>query len=190
MKEDEGKNPINKIFDSIDKLLSDGKEQKLRKKLGHKIHDCIFTDEITKKFNEKDSSFVDQEDEIMVLFSMIFPVFVHKNDVRFRLYKHKIEVDLSNEMSDRYIFMFSDGRLTSGLFQCFKLYDEEYIYGIKKIINIIPNLREAVLASLVSFGENINNQKMEMYKDTEDIAENNFNMLIDMINTYSDGINI
>ena len=93
---------------------------------------------------------------------MIFPIFVEKNDVIFRLYKHKIEVDLSDEMSDRYIYMFSDGRLTSGLFQCFKLYDDEYVYGIKKIINIIPSFRETIKQELVNLDKNEKLHKQKM----------------------------
>ena len=115
---------------------------------------------------------------------MIFPVFVEKNDVIFRLYKHKIEVDLSDEMSDRYIYMFSDGRLTSGLFQCFKLYDDEYVYGIKKIINIIPSFRETIKEELVNLDKNekLQKQKMGTYKDREIMAKRNFNELLESLN--------
>ena len=185
MKKDEVKGPLNKLFDSIDNLLSDEKEQKLRSKLGKEIRECIFTDDIIKKLNENDfSGLVEEEEKIVVLFSMIFPVFVEKDDVIFRLYKHKIEVDLSDEMSDRYIYMFSDGRLTSGLFECFKLYDDEYIYGIKKIINIIPSLRETVKEELINLNNNENFNKKEMgnFKDREIIAKKNFNELIECLN--------
>jgi len=185
MKNDEGKGPLDKLFNSIDNLLSDEKEQKLRSKLGKEIRKCIFTGDIVKRLNENDfSGLVDEEEKPMVLFSMLFPVFVEKNDVIFRLYKHKIEVDLSDEMSDRYIYMFSDGRLTSGLFQCFKLYDDEYVYGIKKIISMIPSFKETIKEELVSLNNNekFNKQEMGNFKDREIIAKKNFNELIECLN--------
>lgn len=43
-------------------------------------------------------------------------------------------MDLSDDMKDRYIYMFNDGRLTSGLFQCFNISDDEYVYGIKRLL--------------------------------------------------------
>ena len=187
MKKNEIKGPLNKLIDSIDNVLSDEKEQKLRSKLGKEIRKCIFTDDIVKKLNESDfSGLVEQEEEIEVLFSMIFPVFIEKEDVIFRLYKHKIEVDLSDEMSDRYIYIFSDGRLTSGLFECFKLYDDEYVYGIKKIINIIPSLRETIKEELVNLdkSEKLNKQKMGDFKNSEIVAKKNFNELIDSLNKF------
>jgi len=185
MRKDETRSPLNNLFNSIDNLLSDEKEEKLRSKLGKEIRKCIFTDDIIEKLNENDfSGLVEEEKKITVLFSMIFPVFVEKNDVTFRLYKHKIEVDLSDEMSDRYIYMFSDGRLTSGLFQCFKLYDDEYVYGIKKIINIIPSFREAIKQELVNLDQNekVQKQKMGTYKDREVMAKRNFNELLKSLN--------
>lgn len=135
-----GESPINKLFSSIDNLLIEEREQRLKVKLGKEIKNSIFTDEIIMKLNENDfSGLIDEEDNNMaMLFSSIFPVFIKSRDVVFRLYKHKIEVNLSDEMSDRYIYIFSDGRLTSGLFQCFKLSDDEYVYGIKRIIDSIP----------------------------------------------------
>ncbi|MBU3188900.1 hypothetical protein K9O30_08150 [Clostridium bowmanii] len=177
--------PLNKLFNSIDNLLSDEKEQKLRSKLGKEIRKCIFTDDIIEKLNENDfSGLVEEEQKIIVLFSMIFPIFVEKNDVIFRLYKHKVEVDLSEEMSDRYIYMFSDGRLTSGLFQCFKLYDDEYVYGIKKIINIIPRFKQTIVEELENLDKNekLQKQKMGTYKDREIIAKKNFNVLLETLN--------
>ncbi|MFT5875687.1 MAG: hypothetical protein ACI8WT_004683 [Clostridium sp.] len=185
MKKNKGKCPLNKLFDSIDNLLFDEKEQKLRSKLGKEIRKCIFTDDIIKKLNENDfSGLVEEKEEIEVLFSMIFPVFVQKNDVIFRLYKDKIEVDLSKKMSDRYIYVFSDGRLTSGLFECFNLYDDEYIYEIKKIISIIPSFRETVKEELVNLNkkENLNKQKTGNFKEKEMLAKKNFNELIQRLN--------
>jgi len=188
MKKDEIKGPLNKLFDSIDNLLSDEKEQKLRSKLGKEIRKCIFTDDIVKKLNENDfTGLVEEEEETMVLFSTIFPVFVEKNDVIFRLYKHKVEVDLSDEMSDRYIYIFSDGRLTSGLFQCFKLYDDEYIYGVKKIINMIPSFKETVKEALVNLNNNeeFNKQEMGNVKDREIIAKSNYNELLECLSKFA-----
>lgn len=187
MKKDEARGPINKLFDSIDNLLSDEKEQKLRIKLGKEIRKCIFTEEIIEKLNENDfSGFMEEEKKSMVLFSMIFPIFVEENDVIFRLYKHKIEVDLSDKMSDRYIYMFSDGRLTSGLFECFKLYDDEYIYGVKKIIKIIPRFKETIKEELVNLDKNekLDKQKMWNYKEREVVAKKNFDELIDNLNKF------
>ena len=186
MKINESTGPLSKLVNSIDNLLSDEKEQKLRSKLGKEMHNCIFTNDIIEKLNKNDlSGLVDEEQELATLFSMIFPVFVQKNHIIFRLYKHKIEVDLSNEMSDRYIYMFSDGRLTSGLFQCFKLYDKEYVYGIKQIINVIPNFRETIKDELVNLNkkEQIHKQKMKSFKDNEIIVEKNYNELIESLNT-------
>lgn len=185
MKNGKDRGPLNKLFESIDNVFSDEKEQKLRSKLGKEIHNCIFTNDIVKKLNDNDfSGLAEEEEEAIILFSMIFPIFVKKNDVIFRLYKHKIEVDLSNEMSDRYIYMFSDGRLTSGLFQCFRLYDEEYIYGIKKIINVIPDFKETIKAALVNLdkNENYHKKKIKNFKDKEVIAEKNFDELIENLN--------
>ena len=62
MKKDEGIGPLDKLFNSIDNLLSDEKEQKLRSKLGKEIRKCIFTSDIVKRLNENDfSCLVDEE---------------------------------------------------------------------------------------------------------------------------------
>ncbi|EET86222.1 conserved hypothetical protein [Clostridium carboxidivorans P7] len=151
----ENKNSISRLLSSIDNLLRDEKERKFRIKLGNRIKDCIFTDEIMAELNESDfSGLIDEEEEIVFLFSMLFPVFVEKEGVTFRLYRHKIEVDLSDDMRDRYIYIFSDGRLTSGLFESFRLYDDEYVYGIKRIINVIPLLKKSIKEALIDFEEN------------------------------------
>jgi hypothetical protein len=175
---------INKLFESIDNLLADEKEQRLKDRLGNEIKNQIFTDEIIEKLDESDfSGIVEEEEEIVSLFSTIFPVFVKKDDVVFRLYKHKIEVDLSDEMSDRYIYIFSDGRLTSGIFECFRLYDDEYVYGIKRIIEVIPLFREAIIKELSNFEKNkdIHKEKMVNTKNRELIAEKNFNELMNIL---------
>ncbi|MBU3099967.1 MULTISPECIES: hypothetical protein [Clostridium] len=187
MKKVEEKGPLNKLFNSIDNLLSDEKEQNLRSKLGKEIRKCIFTDDIVERLNENDfSGMVEEEGESIALFSMIFPIFVEKNSVIFRLYKHKVEVDLSDEMSDRYIYIFSDGRLTSGLFQCFKLYDDEYMYGVKKIIDMIPSFKDTVKEALVTLNNNevFTKEKMGTFKEREVIAKDNFNELFESLNAF------
>ncbi|NMM61930.1 hypothetical protein HBE96_04345 [Clostridium sp. P21] len=175
---------IGRLLSSIDNLLRDEKERKFRIKLGNKIKDCIFTDEIMNELNESDfSGLVDEEEEIVFLFSTVFPVFVEKNDVTFRLYRHKIEVDLSDEMRDRYIYIFSDGRLTSGLFESFRLYDDEYVYGIKRIINVIPLLKNAIKQALTNFEKNgkRREEKIRHFKNKGIIAKKNFDELSEML---------
>ena len=175
---------IEKIKNSIDDFFMEGKEQKLKAKFSNKIKESIFTEEVVSKLNECDFTGVtDEEDDIIKLFENIFPVFVKSGDSIFRLYKHKIEVDLSDEMKDRYIYMFSNGRLTSGLFQCFSLTDDEYVYGIKKIIDIIPKIRQELLITIDNFKNNIehnikkNNEEIKKIQDRKKMAEENYNEL-------------
>ncbi len=185
----DNENPINKLLDSIDNLLCDEKERKLRAKLGNKIKDCIFTDEIVTMLNEGDfSGLTDEQEEIVFLFSMLFPVVVNEENTIFRLYRHKIEVGLSNESRDRYIYIFSDGRLTSGLFESFRLYDNVYVNVIKRIINVFPSLKNAINDSYIDFKENgINHkEKIQHYRDKEIVAEKNFNDLILLLEKKSD----
>ena len=172
--------PFNKFFDSIDNLLIEEREQKLKLKLSKEIKNSIFTNEIVVKLNENDfSGLVEGEERIPTIFSSIFPIFIKNNGFVFRLYKHKIEVDLSDEMRDRYIYMLSDGRLTSGLFQCFSLSDEEYVYGVKQIIDVIPLFKTVILSTLENFRKNIDmhNNKIENLKSKEPLAEKNYNEL-------------
>ena len=174
--------PFDKLFNSIDNLLTEEKEQRLKIKLAKQIKNSIFTDEIVMKLNENDfSGLMDAEDNnIVTLFSSIFPIFIKKGDTIFRLYKHKIEVDLSDEMSDRYIYMLFDGRLTSGLFQCFNLSEDEYVYGTKRIIDAIPVFKTAIINTLENFKKNIdiNNDKIRNLKNKKLLAEKNYNELI------------
>lgn len=176
-----GMGPFNKLFNSIDNLLIEGREQRLKIKLGKEIKNSIFTDEIVTKLNENDfSGLMDTEgNNIVTLFSCIFPIFIKKGDTIFRLYKHKIEVDLSDEMRDRYIYMLSDGRLTSGLFQCFSLSDDEYVYGVKQIIDVIPLFKTIILSTLENFRKNIDmhTNKIENLKSKEPLVEKNYNEL-------------
>lgn len=171
---------IKKIFGSIDNLLIEGKQQKLKMKLSRQIKKSIFTEDIMTKFNECDfSGMADEEDNIVKLFDTIFPVFVKNKNAVYRLYKHKIEVDLSDDMRDRYIYMFSDGRLTSGLFKCFNLDEDEYVYGIKKIIDIIPLFKKELTATLADFQKNIENKDDELNNcfDKEKISIDNYKKL-------------
>lgn len=180
---------FNKLFSSIDNLLNEEKEQKLKLKLGKEIKKSIFTDEIIEKLNENDfSGLIDEENNIEKLFSSIFPIFVKKGNSVFRLYKHKIEVDLSDEISDRYIYVFSDGRLTSGLFQCFAISDDEYVYGIKKIIDIIPLFKTSIIKTLENFKSNIAilNNKIENSKNRAPLAEKNYNELLSYLSKSKD----
>lgn len=174
---------FNGFFKSIDNLLSEEKEQKLKSKLGSKIKDAIFTEKILEKLNEHDfTGIADEEEDIVMLFSTIFPIFVKKDDVVFRLYKHKIEVDLSDEMQDRYIYIFSDGRLTSGLFKCFNISDDEYVYGIKRIIDVIPLFKKEILETLSNYDKNISESYVENnLKPRIEVAEKNYNELMEYL---------
>ncbi|WP_234121266.1 hypothetical protein [Clostridium hydrogenum] len=176
---------FNKLVESIDNLLTLEKEQKLKIKLAKEIKNSIFTSEIITELNENDFSGVSDEEEnrMEVLFSSIFPVFIKKGDVIFRLYKHKIEVDLSYEMRDRYIYIFSDGRLTSGLFQCFSLSDDEYVYGVKQIIDAIPSFKNAIIDTLENYKSNIDihNDRIQKSKSREQFSDKNYKELLDYL---------
>lgn len=185
------KSPFNKLLYSLDNILTEDREQRLKLKLSNEIKNSIFTTEIVTKLNEYDiEDLVDGEINIRTLFSSIFPVFVKKDNVIFRLYKHKIEVDLSDEMCDRYIYVFSDGRLTSGLFQCFTICDDEYLYGIKKIIDVIPLFRSAIIKAITDFKDNIDihYNKIENLNERKLISEKNYNILMSYLfeNKYAD----
>ena len=171
---------IGKIICSIDKLLIEGKEQRLKAKLSKQIKNSIFTDDILAKLNECDfTGIIDEEESVVKLFDSTFPIFINDNNATFRLYKHKIEVDLSDDMKDRYIYMFSDGRLTSGLFQCFYIGDNEYLYGIKRIIDVIPLFKRELLSTLANFKDNIDKHNCEIknFEGREDLAEKNYSEL-------------
>lgn len=172
--------PIEKILSSIDNLLTESREQKFKSKLGRKIKDSIFTQEILSRLNECDFIEVaEEQDNIIKLFESIFPIFIKRDNIIFRLYKHKIEVDLSDEMKDRYIYMFSDGRFTSGLFQCYSMSQDEYVYGIKKIIDVIPMMKKELITTIEHFKNNFENNKDKMcnIQHRETLAEKNYNEL-------------
>lgn len=182
---DEIEKPVNKLLNSVSYLLNDEKERKLRTKLSNKIKDSIFTDKILKMLNEGDfSGLADEQEEAVFLFSMLFPVVVNENDIAFRLYRHKIEISFTDLPKERYIFSFSEGRLTSGLFDSFRLYDEKYVFVISKIINIIPLLKNAINDSYKDFlkkGFN-HKEKIQHFRDKELIAEKNYEKLINLLN--------
>lgn len=171
------------FFDSIDKLFNEEKEQKLKSKLAKKIKDTIFTDDILEKLNEHDfTGLADEEEEVIMLFSSIFPVVVEDKDIVFRLYKHKIEIDYSSEMKDRYIYILTDGRYTSGIFKCLNISDEEYVNGIKVIIDAIPKLTKSLLETLSNYDEIVSsNRKAEDYKKKIEVSERNYIELIEYI---------
>ena len=83
-------------------------------------------------------------------------------------------------MKDRYIYMFNDGRLTSGLFQCFNISDDEYVYGVKKIIDAIELFKKEILFTLENFKDNIDKpkEKINYSKEKEKIAIDNYNELM------------
>ena len=172
--------PIDKILNSIDNLLIDGKEQKLKSRLGRNIRNSIFTEEIISKLNECDFTEMSAEEiSVVKLFDTIFPIFIKKDNTVFRLYKHKIEVDLTDEIRDRYIYMFSDGRLTSGLFHFYSISDDEYVYGIKKIIDAIPKIKKELLSTITDYKSIMekNKDKINNIKEREKTAEDNYNAL-------------
>ncbi|EHI96766.1 hypothetical protein CDLVIII_0023 [Clostridium sp. DL-VIII] len=172
---------VDKLFYSIDNLLIEEKEQKLKLRLAKEIKRSIFTNEIVEKLNENDfSGLIYEGSKIEELFSSIFPIFVKKDNSIFRLYKHKIEIDSFDEMSDKYMYIFSDGRLTSGLFKCFTTSDDEYVYEIKKIIEIIPLFKNIILETLENFKNNIeiHRDKIEHSKSKEPLIESNYDELL------------
>ncbi|OOM78924.1 hypothetical protein [Clostridium sp. BL-8] len=172
---------VDKLFYSIDNLLIEEKEQKLKLRLAKEIKRSIFTNEIVEKLNENDfSGLIYEGSKIEELFSSIFPIFVKKDNSIFRLYKHKIEIDSFDEMSNRYMYIFSDGRLTSGLFKCFTTSDDEYVYEIKKIIEIIPLFKNIILETLENFKNNIeiHRDKIEHSKSKEPLIESNYDELL------------
>ncbi|WP_272725855.1 hypothetical protein, partial [Escherichia coli] len=66
----------------------------------------IFTDEVLTKLNEHAFSGVaDKEEVVVILFSTIFLIVIKDKGILFRLYTHQVEVDFSDKMKDRYIYM-------------------------------------------------------------------------------------
>lgn len=175
---------IKNIISSIDNLLIKGKEENLKEYIGEKIKESIFTDDIVNEINKYDfTGMIDEEDIRIQLFESIFPIFIEKENVIYRLHKYKIEVDLSNEMSERYIYMFSDGRLISGTFESYNISDMEYVSKVKKIIDVIPLLKKEILITLKDFKQNIDKheENVENFKERDNRAEKNYNELNDYL---------
>lgn len=179
---------FNKLINSIDNILSDEKEQKLKAKLSKAIRNSIFTDKIVEKLNENDVlGVIDEDDEEMkYFFSSIFPVSLKKDNTSFRLYKHKIEINMTDDITSRYIYVFSEGRLTSGMFKCFGLSDKEYFDIVNKIIGVIPCFKEAInnrVDNFIKYTElhKIHEKRVLDAKKREIIAEDNYNKLIKIL---------
>lgn len=183
----ESKNYIGNLVDSITKYISKGKEEELREKISMSIKEEIFSKDIEIRLNARDFSgvgFLDNSsEEVDFLFSTIFPVLIDDNGSRFRLYKHKIEIALSGEMKDRFIYILSDGRLTSGEFRCYRLYEDEYVYIVKKIIQNIPRLRETLKLALKDLDKGIDNikKKKQLSEQRLDKAKENADILLGML---------
>lgn len=181
------KNYIGNLVNSITKYISKGKEEELREKISTAIKGEIFSKDIEVRLNARDFSGVgpldDSSEEVAFLFSTIFPILIDDNGERFRLYKHKIEIALSGEMKDRFIYILSDGRLTSGEFRCYRLYEDEYVYIVKKIIQNIPKLRDTLKLALKDLDKGINDikNKRQLSEQRLDKAKENADILLDML---------
>ncbi|MFT8314966.1 MAG: hypothetical protein ABF633_12100 [Clostridium sp.] len=184
----ETKSHIGNLVNSITKFISKGKEEELREKVSNAIKEEIFSRDIEIRLNARDFSSIglldNSTEELAFLFSTIFPVLIDDNGSRFRLYKHKIEIALSGEMDDRFIYILSDGRLTSGEFKCYRLYDDEYVYIVKRIIQNIPRLRERLKLALKDLDKSIDDTiatKKQLSEQHLDKAKENADLLLKML---------
>lgn len=184
----ETKSHIGNLVNSITKYISKGKEEELREKVSNAIKEEIFSKDIEIRLNARDFSSIglldNSTEELTFLFSTIFPVLIDDNGSRFRLYKHKIEIALSGEMDDRFIYILSDGRLTSGEFKCYRLYDDEYVYIVKRIIQNIPRLRERLKLALKDLDKSIDDTittKKQLSEQHLDKAKENADLLLKML---------
>lgn len=182
------KSHIGNLVNSITKYISKGKEEELREKVSNAIKEEIFSKDIEIRLNARDFSSIglldNSTEELAFLFSTIFPVLIDDNGSRFRLYKHKIEIALSGEMDDRFIYILSDGRLTSGEFKCYRLYDDEYVYIVKRIIQNIPRLRERLKLALKDLDKSIDETiatKKQLSEQHLDKAKANADLLLKML---------
>ncbi|MBC2581328.1 hypothetical protein [Clostridium sp. DJ247] len=178
---------INNLFNSIENYISKGKEEELRDKISSIIREKIFSKDIEECLNFRDFSdvgFLDNSVEnVAFLFSTMFPVFIEERGVTFRLYKHKIEITLSDKMKDRFIYIFSEGSLISGEFKCYRLYNDEYVYIVKRIIEIIPKLKDAIKEAINNFDGSSKDihVKKENSKIHLDKAKHSAKLLLDML---------
>lgn len=183
----EAKNYIGNLVNSITSYISKGKEEELREKISTTIKREIFSKDIEICLNARDFSGIgpldDSTEEVDFLFSTTFPILIDDNGSRFRLYKHKIEIALSGDMKDRFIYILSDGRLTSGEFRCYRLYEDEYIYIVKKIIQNIPKLRNTLKLALKDLDKGIDNikKKKQLSEQRLNKAEENADILLNML---------
>jgi len=181
------KNYLDDIINSIGNYVSKEKEEELREKISMSIKAKIFSSEVEDCLNSRDFSHVglldNSSDDRAFMFSTIFPIFVKVREATFRLYKHKVEIMLSDNMKDRFIYIFSDGRLTSGEFKCYKLYEEEYVYIIKRIIESIPKFELALKEEVDNLDAEVD--EVDKKKDTSkvqiDKARENYKSIMDML---------
>ncbi len=181
------KNYIEDIISSIGNYVSKEKEEELREKVSMSIKVKIFSSEVEDCLNSRDFSHVglldNSSDDKTFMFSTIFPIFVKDREATFRLYKHKVEIMLSDSMKDRFIYIFSDGRLTSGEFKCYKLYEDEYVYIVKRIIENIPKFEAALKEEIDNLDSEIDevHKKKDTSKIQIDKAKGNYKLLLDML---------
>lgn len=174
----------NKLLNSLDKIFAEGKEQKLKIKLAQKIKNKLFTGDILDEINECDiTDFLDEDDHIVEVFESIFPIEIKADNSIFRLFKHKIEVDLSDNIKDRFIYMFSDGRFIGGNFECYGISDREYVYGVEKIINAVPEMQTELIKTLKEFKASMDGTKYKIEDDGEkiELAKSNYEKLKNLL---------
>lgn len=178
---------IGNLFNSIEDYVSKGKEEELREKISMTIKSKIFSEDIEECLNSRDFSDVglldNSVEDISFMFSTIFPIFIESRGATFRLYKHKVEIMLSDKMKDRFIYIFSEGRLTSGEFKCYKLYEDEYVYIVKRVIENIPEFREAIKKQIEGLDEGMGEfaNKKTTSKKQLDKSKENYNALLEML---------
>ncbi len=180
----ENKNLIKRLVSSMDDLMLSEKERKLRVSLGNRIKECIFTKEIVEKLNESDfTGMADEDEEIVYIFSKLFPVVIYEGNTVFRLSRHKIEIDLSDDIRDRYIFVFSEGRLISGMFESYRLSDDIYVNVMKQVINIIPALRKSINEAINDFemSRDFHSDNIQHFRTKEIVAERNYTDLLALL---------
>ncbi|MEQ8196649.1 MAG: hypothetical protein ABRQ27_01340 [Clostridiaceae bacterium] len=187
MGDNKKRNYVESLLSTVEKYISKGKEEELREKISKSIRKKIFSKEIEEIINSRDFSDVIESEsnteDIAFLFSNIFPVYIEENGISFRLFKHKIEIALSDKMKDRFIYIFSEGRLTSGEFKCYRLYDDEYVYIVKKIIQNIDKLKAALKEEIEEFDMGVNeaSQSIENSKIQLDKANENSKLLLELL---------
>ncbi len=174
----------DKLFGHVDEFFKENKDQELKARLAKQIKSKIFTEDILNKLNEADfTGFVDEDNVIIELFDSIFPIVIRKDAVRFKLYRHKIQVEYSDNIDDRYIYMLADGRFTSGNLKCYTLADQEYVDNISKIIEAIPSLKQELINTLKEFQTNMEekNYNTSHVQDKASAIQANYELLLNKI---------